>query len=131
MPIWNFDQLSQGQEIRVPAQTPNQSLSHATYMPALNRAGWYKFFFLETVHAPNDLSELMHKFCSDTYKPGVLQHPDFSKRERSESTSLQARAGELQTYAIARVCDETRFDMAADPEVESGYNPPPLRVPGM
>lgn len=130
MPVWNFDQHSHVHDLKVPTQNLAQVGSGTTYMPALNRVGWYKFFFLETMHAPNDVHELMVKFCSDTYKPGVLQHPDFNKRDRSENTRLQARAGEIQTYAIARVCDETKLDMAADPDVPLGYNPPPLRAPG-
>ena len=30
---------------------------YTTYMPALNRAGWYKFFFLEMMHAPEDIGD--------------------------------------------------------------------------
>lgn len=138
MPVWNFDQHAHAQEIKISTTIPAHTASQTTYMPALNRAGWYKFFFLETVHAPNDLGELMAKFCADTYKPGVLQHPDFNRRDRGENTRLQARAGEIQTHAIAQVCDETRLDMAADPDVPLDYAPPPhrhhphppLRAPG-
>lgn len=130
MPNWRFDHQAHAQDLKVSAQTPVHTMSQTTYMPALNRAGWYKFFFLETIHAPNDVSELISKYCSDSYKPGVLQHPDFNRRDRSENTSLQARAGEVQTYAIARVCDETKLDMAADPDEPIGYHPPPLRAPG-
>jgi hypothetical protein len=130
MPTWNFNQHIHAHDVKVITQPPTHASTYATYMPALNRAGWYKFFFLETVHAPDDIGEILASFCSDTYKPGVLNHPDLNKRNRAENTGLQARAGEIQTYAIARVCEETKLDMAADPNVEMEYNHPSLRAPG-
>lgn len=86
-------------------------------MPALNRAGWYKLFFLEVMHAPDDTGNLIAVLCADTYKPGVLHHADLSKRDKSEVPALQARAAAIQTYAMGRVCEETKAAMAADAEV--------------
>ena len=89
--------------------------NYATYMPALNRAGWYKFFFLEVMHAPEETGDRIPVLCADTYKPGVLNHPDVNKRDKSEFPALQARAAAIQTYAIGRVCEETKAAMAVDP----------------
>jgi hypothetical protein len=80
-------------------------------MPALNRVGWYKFFFLEMMHAPGDIDDLIPVLCVDSYKPGVLNHPDLDRRDKTEIPALQARAAETQAYAIGRVCEETKIAM--------------------
>jgi hypothetical protein len=113
-PMWNFDQHAHGQHVKVIMEPPTLSSPYATYVPALNKAGWYKFFFLEIAHAPDDIGKLIPALCADTHKPGVLNHPDLNKRDRSEIPALQARAGEIQNTAIKRVCDETRNAMMLD-----------------
>lgn len=116
-PTWNFDQTAHAQDLKVIAQPPTPASTYATYIPALNRAGWYKFFFLEIMHGPEDIGKLLPALCADTYKPGVLNHPDLNKRDRSDIPGLQARAAEIQTTAIKRVCDEAKTAMMLDPNV--------------
>lgn len=115
MPVWNFDQQSHAQELKMIAQAPPATAMYATYMPALNRAGWYKFFFLEMLHAPDDASKLLNAFCADTYRPGILNHPDMNKRDRSEISALQARAKSIEQTALGRVREEMRIAMMLDP----------------
>ncbi|KAH7083716.1 hypothetical protein FB567DRAFT_529772 [Paraphoma chrysanthemicola] len=116
-PVWNFSQHSHAQDLKVIAEPPTATSTYATYMPALNRAGWYKFFFLEMMHGPEDIGKLLSTLCADTYKPGVLNHPDLNKRDQANPPALHARAAETQTYAIRRVCEETRTAMSLDPNV--------------
>jgi hypothetical protein len=110
-PLWHFNQHSHAQDLKVVAEP---SSTYAIYVPALNRAGWYKFFFLEAMHGPDDIYKLLPALCADTYKPGVLIHPDLNKRDRTEMPALQARAAQLQSYAIKRVLDEAKAAMARD-----------------
>jgi hypothetical protein len=116
-PNWNFNHHSHAQELKVIPDPSTPMSAYPTYMPALNRAGWYKFFFLEIMRAPEAISDLIPVLCADTYKPGVLNHPDLSKRDKTEPPALQARAAEIQTYAIGRVCEEIKTAMAVDPDV--------------
>jgi hypothetical protein len=119
-PNWNFSQHSHhhAPQLKVIADPPTPMSTYATYMPALNRSGWYKFFFLETLAtAPEDIGDLIPVLCGDTYRPGVLNHPDLSKRDKTELPALQARAAAIQTYAIGRVCAETKTAMAVDSDV--------------
>jgi hypothetical protein len=117
-PTWNsFSPHSHAQDLRVIAEPPTPLSTYATYMPALTRSGWYKFFFLEMMHGPDNIDKLMPALCEDTYKPGVLNQPDVKKRDKSEVSTLQARAAEVQTIAIKRVCDETRAAMALEPNL--------------
>ncbi|XP_014562220.1 hypothetical protein COCVIDRAFT_33103 [Bipolaris victoriae FI3] len=115
-PIWNFDEQVHAEELKI-LEPPSATSSYATYMPALNRAGWYKFFFLEIMQNPDEISTLMPALCADTYKPGVLNHPDLSKRDKSEVQALRSRADEVQTLAIKRVGDEARTAMMLDPNI--------------
>lgn len=114
MPIWNFNQHSHADQLKL---TNNQATVHTTYMPALNRAGWYKFFFLEMMHGPDNINKLIPALCSETYKPGVLHHPDLNKRDHAEAPAIQARAAELQSTAINQVCNETKAAMLAEPNL--------------
>ena len=111
-PNWNFNQHSHAQDVKVKGQVPTATTAYTTYMPALNRAGWYKFFFLEVTHAPEDIDDLIPALCADTYKPGMLNQPDLDKRDKTDVPALRARAAEIQTYAIGRVCEETKVAMA-------------------
>jgi hypothetical protein len=110
-PVWNFNQHSHAQDLKVIVEPPS---SYATYMPALNRAGWYKFFFLETMHGAEDMCKLLPALCAESYKPGVLNHPDLNRRDRSDIPALQARAGAIQSNAIKRVCEEAKTAMMHD-----------------
>lgn len=107
-PIWNFNQHSHAQDLRV--TTELQSVP-ATYMPALNRAGWYKYFFLEMIHGPDEIGKLLPALCADTYKPGVLKQPDLNRRDRWSIPALQQRATQIQSMAIKCVCDEAKHAM--------------------
>jgi hypothetical protein len=98
-PVWNFNQHSHAQDLKV--VTEPQS-TYATYIPALNRAGWYKFFFLEMNAGSDDLGKLLSALCADTYKPGVLNHPDLNRRDEGsrdpscgDSAGLRRSAGGL------------------------------------
>lgn len=113
-PVWNFNQHSHAQDLKVRAEPPSASSRYATYIPALNRAGWYKFFFLEAMHGPDDIYKLLPALCADVYKPGVMNHPDLNKRDRTEMPVLQARAAQIQSYAIKRVLDEAKAAMVRD-----------------
>lgn len=115
-PIWNFNQHSHAHELKLSGGHLHAA-SYTTYMPALNRAGWYKFFFLEMMHCPDNINKLIPALCSETYKPGVLHHPDLTKRDKAEAPALQARAAEIQTAAINQVCNETKAAMLAQPHV--------------
>jgi hypothetical protein len=110
-PIWHFNQYSHGQELMVVAEL--QSVS-ATYMPALNRAGWYKYFFLEMLHGPDEIGKLLSALCADTYKPGVLNQPDLNRRDRSSIPALQQKAAQIQSMAIKYVCDEAKHAMQGE-----------------
>jgi hypothetical protein len=123
-PNWNFNQHSHAQDLKVIPDPPSPMSTCATYMPALNRAGWYKFFFLEIMHAPEDIGDLIPVLCAETYKPGVLIHPDLNKRDKTELPALQTRAAEIQTYAIGRVCEEIKTVMAVDPDVSLAHTHP-------
>ena len=95
-------------------EPPTSVSGYTTYTPALNRAGWYKYFFLEMMHAPDEIGDVIVALCADTYKPGILNHPDLNRRDRALNPALQARAAEIQRLAIARVCEETKAAMTAD-----------------
>lgn len=112
-PLWNFSQHSHADDVMIISHPPSANSTYATYMPALNRAGWYKFFFLEAVHGPDVVCRLLPALCADTYKPGVLNHPDLNRRDRSDIPALQARAAEISTVAIKRVCDDAKVAMKA------------------
>lgn len=124
-PIWNFSQQTNSQDVKVISEAPSANATYATYIPALNRAGWYKFFFLEMMQGPSNIGQLLSTLCPDTYKPGVLNHPDLSKRDRAEIPALQARAAEIQAVAIKRVCDETRAAMSRDTSHSVPTSQPP------
>jgi hypothetical protein len=109
-PTWNFNQHSHAQELKLSTVSPHAA-TYATYVPALNRAGWYKFFFLEMLHGPDNINKLLPALCSETYKPGVLHHPDLTKRDKGEAPALQSRAAEIQAAAINQVCNETKAAM--------------------
>jgi hypothetical protein len=110
-PVWNFNQHSHAQDLKV--VTEPQS-TYATYIPALNRAGWYKFFFLEMNAGSDDLGKLLSALCADTYKPGVLNHPDLNRRDRADIPALQTRAAEIQASAIRRVCEEAQAGLLSE-----------------
>ena len=120
-PNWKFDQDMHAGDVQVCQKAPTSLSRYTTYMPALNRAGWYKFFFLEMLHAPADIEALVPALCADTYKPGVLQHPDLNKRDRTDLGGLQARAAAIKTFAMQRVCEETKAVMAEEAHVGSGH----------
>ncbi|KAH3913007.1 hypothetical protein HBH56_110580 [Parastagonospora nodorum] len=107
-PVWNFNQHSHAQSLAVVSELQPSPVS---YMPALNRAGWYKYFFLEMMHGPDEIGKLVSAICADTYKPGILNQPDLGRRDRCQIPALQARAAQVQSAAIKCVCDEAKIAM--------------------
>lgn len=109
-PIWNFSKQAHGQHVRV---SESSGTSQTSYTPALNRAGWYKFLFVEAMRAGESLGEAVAALCADKYQAGAAGHPDLTKLDKSVEPALRARAGELRGYAIAQACEETKAAMAA------------------
>jgi hypothetical protein len=107
-PVWNFNQHSDAQSLVVVSEL---QATPAAYMPALNRAGWYKYFFLEMTHGPDEIGKLLLALCADTYKPGVLNQPDLNRRDRCQIAALHKRATQIQSTAIKCVCDEAKVAM--------------------
>ncbi|KAL1594190.1 hypothetical protein SLS59_008812 [Nothophoma quercina] len=101
---------------------PAHGRSYATYMPALNRAGWYKFFFLEMMHGPDNINKLMPALCSETYNPEVLHHPNLATRDKAEAPALQARAAEIQTTTINQAADGLLFCTLEDGVLRDQYS---------
>ncbi|KAJ4290475.1 hypothetical protein N0V90_010692 [Kalmusia sp. IMI 367209] len=111
MPTWNFERQTHSHEVKISEASALASASYATYMPALNRAGWYKYFFLGMLHQPEELEKTLSAFCADTYKPGVFNQPDIQKRDKNESPALVSRATAISTEAVSRVCEEVVAQM--------------------
>jgi hypothetical protein len=105
-PSWNFRPQIHSHEMVIPPSPVVMNQAYPSYVPALNRAGWYKYFFLEMIVEPEGLDKMMPAFCSDTYKPKVLNQPDLQKRDRTELTGLVGRANRTRNAAMARVCQE-------------------------
>ncbi|KAL5455553.1 hypothetical protein PMIN06_004383 [Paraphaeosphaeria minitans] len=111
MPTWNFKPQMHSGEVKLPDEMTLVS-TYPTYMPALNRAGWYKYSFLNWLHQPEDLEKLLAAFCADTYyNPGILNQPDIQKRDKNESPALVSRATAISTTAVSRVCQEVVAQM--------------------
>lgn len=115
-PQWNFEYKAHGHAMRIPLEFPPAGTPYPRYMPALNRVGWYKYLFLEAASEPESLSRMLSLFCSDTYKPGILQHPDVDKQDRTEITVLTMRAKSVRTV-LERVCQEMAAAMQAAAQV--------------
>lgn len=111
MPTWNFQQQIHSQELKLPEESTLVSASYPTYMPALNRAGWYKYAFLNWLHQPEDLEKMLSAFCADTYNPGMLNQPDVQKRDKNDPPALVSRATAISTTAVSRVCQEVVAQM--------------------
>ncbi|KAF2806415.1 uncharacterized protein BDZ99DRAFT_422811 [Mytilinidion resinicola] len=99
-------QIPLPQSLKISPNLPAPTSTYPSYIPALNRAGWYKYFFLEVVGEREGLEKMLPAFCADTYNPATAGHPDLSRRDKGEPQSLSARANALRTGAIARVCQE-------------------------
>lgn len=115
MPIWNFDKNAHLDAVKVSVESLIDGSPNTSYMPALNRAGWYKLFFADVTRDPSLIDRLIPVLCADTYKPGVLNHPDLTKRDRSEIPGQQVRAAEVQKHAVMRACEDARNAMTLDP----------------
>ena len=101
------------QTLKISPELPAPNTPYTTYIPALNRSGWYKYLFLELVGEPEGLEKLIPRFCADTYNPSGAGHPDLTRRERNEPAPLSARANHIRTNAIARVCQEAASSVNA------------------
>jgi hypothetical protein len=104
--MWNFSQHSHTQELKMPTGSVLENPIKPTYMPAINRAGFYKYFFLVMMQEPEGLEKMLAAFCADTYKPGILNQPDVHKRDRTPLPALEAQASAIQNAAISSVCQE-------------------------
>ncbi|KAF2678549.1 hypothetical protein K458DRAFT_394826 [Lentithecium fluviatile CBS 122367] len=104
-PRWNFQQQSHAQELKIPMSVLSNTIT-PTYMPALNRAGFYKYLFLTMMHEPDKLEQMLNAYCGDTYKPGVLNQPDVQKRDKTPLPGLAAQATAIETAALSCVCQE-------------------------
>lgn len=123
-PVWNFQRQIHSQQIKLSEDAALTTASYATYVPALNRAGWYKYFFITVLHQPEELEKMLSTLCTDTYKPNVLNQPDLLKRDKNESATLVARATAISTGAVSRVCEEVVTQMkGARPDVSQGRAP--------
>lgn len=87
------------------------NVTSATYMPALNRAGWYKYLFMDLVHHAEQLDKVLNTLCADTYNPKILNQPDLEKRDKNEPPGVVARAEAICTAAINRVYQEGGVQM--------------------
>jgi len=105
-PRWNFQQQSHVQELKIPSGPALPNPTKATYIPALNRAGFYKYIFLAAVHDPESLEKILTSLCLDAYKPGILNQPDLQRRDKTPISGLAAQAAAIQTAAVSRVCEE-------------------------
>lgn len=110
-PSWSVQPKSQ--TLKISPELPAPNTPYTTYIPALNRPGWYKYLFLELVSEPEGLEKLIPRFCADSYNPSGAGHPDLSRRERNEPAPLSARANRIRTGAIARVCQEAASSINA------------------
>lgn len=115
------------QELKIPAGPAPANVAYPTYMAALNRAGWYKYCFLECNSEPEKLGKFLSTFCADTYKPDVLNQPDLQKQDRTEHAALKARAQAVEVEATKRVCEETAAAMQAAQRGSIGV----VQQPGM
>lgn len=105
-PLWNFQQQSHAQELRIPSGPALANTINPTYIPALNRAGFYKYFFLTMMHEPESLEKMLVALCADTYKPGIMNQPDTQRRDKTPIRGLAAQATAIQTAALSHVCEE-------------------------
>jgi hypothetical protein len=124
-PQWNFEYKAHGHALRIPLEFPPAGTPYPRYIPALNRAGWYKYLFMEAASEPDSLSKMVSLFCSDTYRPGILQHPDVNKQDRTEIPALATRAKSVRNV-LERVCQETAAAMqtAAQTGIAPGMQQP-------
>lgn len=103
-PSWAVE--ADRQALKVVTELPPADSSYPTYIPALNRAGWYKFLFLELLGEPELLEKMMRLFCSETYKPNSPHHPDLARLEKNPDSPLSTRAKQIGNAAVARVCEK-------------------------
>jgi hypothetical protein len=105
-PLWNFQQQSHAQELRIPSGPALADNIKPTYIPALNRAGFYKYFLITMLEDPESLDKMLTSFCPDTYIPSIMNQPDVQRRDKTPIPELAARAAAVQHAAVSRVCKE-------------------------
>lgn len=110
-PLWNFQQPVHAETVKVPMGRVLDDTTTTTYMPAINRAGYYKYLFLEMMHEPEALEGMLTKFCADTYNPSVLNQPDIQKRDRSVLHGVAAQAATIRSACVSLVSQETAAKM--------------------
>ncbi|KAL5119943.1 hypothetical protein ACEQ8H_002041 [Pleosporales sp. CAS-2024a] len=106
-PIWNFRADLHAREFMAVDQVQTGA---GGYMPALNRAGWYRYFFLEMLHGPEEISRLLPALCADRYE-AALEQAEVARGDGGGMAALQAKAARLQTMAIRVVCEEAKQAM--------------------
>ncbi|KAF2731146.1 hypothetical protein EJ04DRAFT_16593 [Polyplosphaeria fusca] len=110
-PLMTFQPQTHSHEMAIAKEATPATATYPTYIPALNRAGWYKSLFLEVLCEPESLHMMMTKFCADSYRPGALNQPDFQKQDKAEVPGLAARAKAARHAAVPRVCQEMAVEM--------------------
>lgn len=110
-PLWDFQQPVHAETVKVPMGRVLEDTTTPTYMPAINRAGYYKYLFLEMMHEPEALEGMLTKFCADTYNPSVLNQPDVQKRDRSVLPGVAAQAATIRSACVSLVSQETAAKM--------------------
>ncbi|ORY08591.1 hypothetical protein BCR34DRAFT_589879 [Clohesyomyces aquaticus] len=116
-PQWNFQK---NDAMHLLDEPPPATSGYPVYMPAINRAGWYKYLFMEMVCEPEGLEKMLPAFCAETYKPGVLNQPDLAKRDRTEIPGLTAKVNAVRQNAVTRVVQETAAEMQKEQGVGAG-----------
>ncbi|KAF2746118.1 hypothetical protein M011DRAFT_478502 [Sporormia fimetaria CBS 119925] len=124
IPFGAFDTNSEqsAQTLRISTNEQPADAPYPTYIPALNRHGWYKSLFLEALAEPESLHRMLYAFSIDTYRPGILDHPDTAKMDKPEMPGLAERAKEVRAV-LERVCAEVAKEMQEAPPTQ----PPPVQ----
>ncbi|CAI6341252.1 unnamed protein product [Periconia digitata] len=107
-PLWNFQPQTHSEAMKVPMGMVLGDVVETTYVAAINRAGFYKYFFLEMMHEPESLEAMLSKLCAETYNPSMLNQPDVQKRDRSNTLpGVAAQAATIRSACVSVVTKET------------------------
>lgn len=118
VPQWEFQTPQHNHLLLIPSAFPGADSTYPAYMPVINRAGWYKAFFMDSVADPSYLDKMVGSFAWDTYRPGIT-HPDLDRRDKShDKTPLTERAMQVRSL-WERVCKETAAAMQAEKNAQA------------
>lgn len=118
VPQWDFQTPQHNHTLMIPPTFPQADSPSPAYMPVINRAGWYKSFFMDVVADPSYMDKMVCSFAWDTYRPGIT-HPDLERRDKSHDKSpLTERA--MQVRGLwERVCKETAAAIQAEKDAQT------------